>query len=266
MNDRLTKFYGIFPDYLFNQADVDHHDLDQFHFRSNGIFLNEPSFLAQATAIGILIEILEFGRTRYLAIIGIGLALSYGGTGLILLAVFLPMVALRHGRAGLSVLLFVIFALGLIGTGMIDQSFFFSRVGELQAIGSSGFSRFIAPFWLVAQQFQTESWQELLLGHGPGTIKFIVAKDWYTGDFAVTWLRLFDEYGIIGLFILSFFFASCFRRSRCPGLVIAAIMFAWLFLQGFFIIMIPLCTLSRFELRRIHRDRADQHQSSPAGC
>jgi hypothetical protein len=262
--DRFTNFYGIFPDFLLGRAQVDHHEFDGGSFRSNGLFLAEPSFLSQMTALGILIEILEFRRPRYLFMIMLGFLLSYSGTGLILLLVFLPLAALSHGRAGVSALLVILFALGLVATGIIDPSAFTSRVGEFGDAGTSGFSRFVAPFWLAAQQFQTESLQALLLGHGPGTAKVIVAEAWYTGDFAETWIKIFDEYGIIGSFILCCFLASCLRRSRCPPLVIAAIIFAWIFLQGLMTIAIALCTLNGPGPRHGRKDQLNQSQSALA--
>jgi hypothetical protein len=247
VNERLTKFDGLLPEFLLGRAQVDQQniEIDWSHFMSNGIFLAEPSFFSQVTALGILIEILVFGRPRYLLIMIVGFLLSYSGTGSILLAVFLPLVALRHGRAGISALLVVLFAASLVATGIINLSAFSSRVGEFEDTQASGFSRFVAPYRLAAEQFQTESAQELLLGHGPGTAKVIAAKAWYTGGFAQTWVKIFDDYGIIGSFILCCFLACCLRKSSCPGLVIAAIIVAWIFLQGLMTIIIPLCTLHR---------------------
>jgi hypothetical protein len=140
VNDKLTKFFGIFPDSLLARAQVDQQniDTDWVRFRSNGIFLGEPSFLSQMTALGILIEILEFGRPKYLLVIMLGFLLSYSGTGLILLSLFLPVASLRHGKSGLSALLVVLFALGLVSTGVIDLSGFSSRAGEFGDTGSSG--------------------------------------------------------------------------------------------------------------------------------
>src|SRR5262249_55814767 len=151
-----------------------------------------------------------------------------------------------HGRAGLSALFVVLFALGLVATGIIDLSAFTSRVGEFEDTQASGFSRFVAPFWLAAEQFQTGSWAGLLIGSGPGTGKIFSSAGenvWFTGGFVASWIKIFYEYGLIGSFIFCCFMASCFRRLRCPGLVVAAIIFAYVFLQGSMTIAIPLCTL-----------------------
>jgi hypothetical protein len=251
-NDRLTHFYGIFPDVLFGVAQVDRYPPS--YFRSNGIFLSEASILSQIAALGLLVEFLEFGRRRYLCIIAVGLLLAYSGTGLMLLLLFLPLASVRHRRAGLSALFVVVFALGLGAAGLIDISAFTSRVGEFEDTQTSGFSRFVAPFWLAAEQFQTGSWAGLLLGSGPGTGKFFSNAPenvGFTGGFVASWLKIFYEYGLIGFVIFCCFLASCFRRSRCPRLVVAAIIFAYVFLQGSMTIAIPLCTLHRRERKRI---------------
>jgi hypothetical protein len=243
-NDRLTHFYGIFPNFLFGSALVDRNDFGPpTHFRSNGIFLTEASFLSQMTALGILIEVLEFRRPRYLLVLALGFLLAYSGTGLMILLVFLPLTGLREGRAGLSALFVVIFALGLVATGIIDLSAFSGRISEFEDTRTSGFSRFISPFWLAAKQFDTASLQALLVGSGPGTAKTFGDPRYPSGSLA-TWFKLFYEYGIIGSFIFWCFLASCLRGSRCPGLVIGAIIFAYMFLQGMMTITIPLCALS----------------------
>src|SRR5258708_2748771 len=202
----LVNFYGILPDFLFGVEragalnTIRMLEGSSSLIKSNGIFLTEPSFLSQFTALGILIEILEFRRPRYLLVMALGFLVAYSGTGLVLLLLFLPLAGLRHGKAGLSALLVAMFALGLFATGIVDPSVFLSRVGEIEDTRTSGFARFVSPFWLAAKQFNTVSVQALLLGSGPGTVK-ILADTWYAGGFAATWIKILYEYGIIGSFI-----------------------------------------------------------------
>ena len=261
--DRLTHFYGLIPDFLLGPVQANGPPLT--YFRSNGIFLAEPATLSQLTALGILIEVLEFRRLSYLLVLALGFLLSYSGTGLMLLILFLPLAGLRHDRAASPALLVVIFALGLFATGIIDVSVFTSRANEVQNRGTSGFGRLVAPFYLAAEHFDIEALQALLLGSGPGTVKIFVstwANTLYTGNFAATWLKVLHEYGVIGSFIFGCFFACCLRRSRCPGLVTAAVLFAWVFLQGSMTITIALCTLSGPEPRRARSDGSTEYQPS----
>jgi hypothetical protein len=265
----LISFYGIVPDVLTEDPSTDWGGINRSFgngiIKGTGLFLTEPSALSQIAALGILIEVLEFQRPRSLLVMTLGFAVAYSGTGLMLLLIFLPLAGLRYGRAGLSALLVVVFIVGLLATGIIDLSAFTSRADEFNARGSSAFGRFVSPLYLTAKQFDIGSLQTLLIGSGPGTAKTF-GDTWNGGGSQANWFKLFYEYGIIGYFIFICFLASCLRRSRCPGLVIAAIIFAFLFLNGSLTIIIPLCTLNGPEPRRGRiRDSSQYEPSLVAG-
>jgi hypothetical protein len=191
----------------------------------------------------------------------LGFLVAYSGTGVMLLLLFLPLAGLRERRAGLSALFVVICMLGFFAIGIIDLSVFTSRVGEFEDTHqSSGFVRFVAPFWLTAKHFHTGSFGAWLVGSGPGTVKAF-GDLWYSTAI-VNWFKVIYEYGIIGSFAFVCFLACCFRRSRCPGLVTAALVFAWVFLQGSMTIAIALCTLNGPEPRRGRTDEASRYGPS----
>jgi hypothetical protein len=269
----IVRFYGLFPEYLFASYNMGGANTiipikqGTSLIKSNGIFLTEPSTFSQITALGILIEVLEFRRAGYLLVLALGFLVSYSGTGLMILLLFLPLAGLVHGRAGLAALVVIIFALGLFVTGIIDVSIFFSRVGEFENTTTSGFQRFIAPFWMAAENLDTASLPALLLGSGPGTLKDFASHLRY-GSTTGTWIKLFYEYGLIGLFVFVCFFASCFRRSKCPRLVLGAILFSYVLLGGlllntpFLIMVMALCTLNGPEPRRNRSDTTSQYRPS----
>jgi hypothetical protein len=267
---KLIMFYGIVPDFLleffYRGGENTIIPLPGFLIKSNGLFLSEPSTLSQVTAFGILIEILEFRRPRYLLAMVSGFLLAYSGTGLMILLVFLPLAGLRNHRAGLAALAAVTVAFGLIVTGIIDLSVFLGRAGEFEDTHASGFLRFVAPFHLAARQFDTAYLQALLFGSGPGTAKNFNGTVWYSA-FTTTWFKLFIEYGIIGSSIILCFVASCLRRSRCPGVMCAAFACTYVFVMGslstwFMTVVVVLCTLHAPEPRpgRI----VDPRRSEPA--
>ena len=260
---KLINFYGIVPDFLTGDPYDFWHSTRNFGsiIKSTGLFFKEPSHLSQITALGILIEVLEFGRPRYLLVMALGFLVAYSGTGSLLLMIFLPLAGLRHGKAGLSALLVVMSILGLIATGIIDLSAFTNRIGEFEERGSSAFIRFVSPFLLAGKHFDTASLQALLIGSGPGTAKTF-DEAWNGGGQQVGWFKLFYEYGIIGTFVFVCFSAACLRRSRCPGIVIAAMIFGFLFLQMLITITIALCTLSGPEPRRRRIDEASRYRPS----
>jgi hypothetical protein len=266
---KLIMFYGMVPDFLFGlfYAGGENTIHPLFYgssiLKSNGIFLQEPSIFSQITALGILIEVLKFRRPRYLLVMTLGFLVAYSGTGLALLLLFLPLAGLRHGRAGFSALFVAMFALGLFATGIIDFSAFTSRVGEFQDPRASAFARFVAPLLLAARQFDTGSLQALLVGNGPGTEKNF--HDVWYGAASEGWYKLFLDYGMIGSFIFGCFLASCLRRSRCPGLVLAALIVTCLFSVDFVstpyvTILIVLCTLNGPEAPQSRIDKASGSQ------
>ena len=261
---KLIMFFGILPDVLFGplrgeMMNTIHPIEGSFLLKSNGLFLAEPSNLSQVTALGILIEVLEFRRPRYLSIMVLGFLTAYSGVGMMILLIFLPLAALRDGRAGLSVLLVVASSAGVFATGLIDSNVFLSRVIEFENTRASGFARFISPLWLTVMHFDTASLQALLVGKGPGTARELASiTRWWAAN-PSSWLKWLYEYGIIGSFLFVCLCASCLRRSRCPGLVLAALILIEVFAAGFLTtwfltIVITLCTLQSAEPRRVRAD------------
>jgi hypothetical protein len=276
---KIIMFYNIFPAFLlplppiFDPSTVSGaNTIIPLHtgsslIKSNGIFLSEPSVLSQVTALGILIEIMEFDRPRYLFGMTLAFLLSYSGTGLITLLLFLPFASLRHGRAGLSALIVAIFALGCIAVGIIDLSVFLDRIGEFQNPVASGSLRFVSPLWLAAKYFDTASLQALLVGSGPGTAKTF-GDTWYAAT-TPTWFKLIYEYGIIGSFIFVCLLASCLRKSRCPRSLLAGLIVMLVLGNGgsfinptFLTFVIVLCMLNGPDLWRGRINEPVQHQSS----
>jgi hypothetical protein len=262
----LVQFFGIIPDFLLASYNIGGVNTiipiteGSSLIKSNGIFLTEPSTLSQLTALAILIEILEFRRPRYLFLLVFGYLLSYSGTGLMTLLLCLPFTGLVHRRALYYGLLGIMVVFGLWVSGIVDLSIFVSRMGEFEDTRASGFVRFVAPFWVAADYLNLASLRALLLGNGPGTTANFLAGIWYSGGLTGTWIKLLYEYGLIGAFVFILFLASCCRRTLCPGLVLMAFLFNYVFLGGnilstpFLIVMIVLITLSGPEHQR---DRAD---------
>jgi hypothetical protein len=250
----IIRFFGILPDFLFASQNLHRANTiipitaGSRLIKSNGIFLTEPSTMSQMAALGILIEVLEFRRPRYLLALALGLLLSYSGTGISILLLFLPLAGLVKRRAQIPVLLVSLSVFALLATGVIDLSIFSSRVGEFEDPRKSGFQRFIASFWMAAEHFDTASLPVLLRGAGPGAMDSFTPRAFYVPS-GGTWFKLFYEYGLIGAFVFTCFLGSCFRRSRCPKLVIAALIYYFVFTGNlllttpFLILTIVLCTL-----------------------
>jgi hypothetical protein len=235
--------------------------------KSNGLFLVEPSAMSQVAALGIMIEVIEFRRPRYMLLLTLGLLLAYSGSGIVMLLLGLPLSALVNRRAQLPTLLVSVLAFGLLVTGIVDLPSFTDRIGEFEDTRASGFVRFVSPFWMAEEHFGVASLPEWLRGKGPSSEDAFIPGTVYIASSA-TWFRLIYEYGLIGTLIFACFLGSCFRRSRCPKPLMASLMFLYVFNSNnlhctwLVIIMVVLCTLSGPEPRRRRIDEINQAPSS----
>jgi hypothetical protein len=274
---KLMMFFGIFPDSVLPLNGEGGRGGDNTLgalsaaggvLKSNGIFLGEASEMSQIAAFGILIEILEFRRPRYLIILTLGFLLAYSGTGVTILLVSLPLAFLADRKAQPPLMLIGLFAFGLLAAGVINISTFTSRIGEFQDTRSSGFTRFVSSFWIAAEYFPTASLLQLLLGNGPGEGPAAHLGNLIYEGAANCWLNWIYLYGLIGAFLFTCFMASCFKRSRCPKPLIVALIYQYLFTGGAVagavtqIIMVVLCTLNGPEPRRGRIDEPGQYRSS----
>jgi hypothetical protein len=267
---KLIIFYGIVPDFLLTSLNNGANTIGTIAgsslIKSNGMFLAEPSTMSQMAALGILIEVLEFRRPRYLVVLTLGLLLAYSGTGITILLLSLPLAVLVNRRAQLPAMLVSLFAFGLLASGIIDLSAFTSRVGEFEDTHASGFIRFVSPVWIAADYFGTASLPELLHGHGPGGLGFFSRPFYHVS--ANTWFSLLYYYGLVGAFVFTWFLGSCFRRSRCPKPLIVGLIYHYLFTSNNFlctpllIIMVVLCTLSGPAPRRGRIDESGKYRPS----
>lgn len=179
-------------------------------YKSNGLFLAEPSFYSQLIALSMIIEIYFFKRYPRLLILTPALFLSFSGTGLILLAIgIIPLLfTLKFKKLFIPSLILVIVISLLSATGFL--SYITSRISEFQSPSSSGFIRFISPF-IIFKQFFNENINHLnfWFGLGPGASEDYL---WNTTTQLNPPIKLLTEYGILGsLFFvyLAYIFFSC---------------------------------------------------------
>lgn len=200
--------------------------------KSTGLWLLEPSLLSQLMAVAIIVECAWFRRPLVLAGLALGLALAFSGTGLLLLAVFLPILLVASGQggklvAGLGLLAFAVW----LAADTFPVDYFIGRLGEFGNPQASASMRFFGPFWAMADVFAGRP-ELLLTGVGPGGMADAV---WHF-DYAVqdsSWLKLIVEYGLIGGVPFAIFYGYCLFAG-CPDRRLAfALLFQVLFLGGF---------------------------------
>lgn len=229
----LFTFRGHLPDtYLaLEYNDVDPVGYLPGLYKSNGFFLPEASIFSQLMALAAIVELLFFRLSYRLVLIGAALFLSFSGTGAILCIVFVPLLLLRRGNA-LPFLFGAGLAVVLLGFGL-DRflSPFTERIGEFNSTYSSGFARFLSPFYLF-DDFLFTSIHNMLFGLGPGAIDTFF-NNFYIEVHDPTWGKLFLEYGLVGTVPFAGFIACCFFADSPARWLSSALFFAYLLLGGY---------------------------------
>lgn len=202
--------------------------------KANGVVFLEPSFFSQFLALSLVIELLHRKRARRLALILAGMIVSYSGTGLSLAVLFSAWILLRQGNFRLVMLACATLIILVIGGEAFNLSIFFDRIGEFGSRESSGFARFISPFYLISD-FLISSPKNFLFGLGPGSIlagvSLAASYDYLAHD--ATWIKLLFEYGAIGSLLLLGYMALALFAGARDRILAGAILYLFLFLGGY---------------------------------
>lgn len=204
--------------------------------KSNGVFFLEPSFFSQFLALAILVETLRARRLLRLALYVAAMMVSYSGTGIILLILFLPGILMKRGSAGILAAGAALIGILAMFGGVIDLDALTNRIGEFSSTESSGFARFISPYYLI-RDFLVDSPTDLIFGLGPGSIERVekAASSHAYLAHDPSWIKLVLEYGVISAIVfLTFIFTVLFQGSRNRTLS-WAVLFLYLFLGGYFL-------------------------------
>jgi len=230
---QLFTFEGLLPDAILSKGwnttipMVD----GQAVFKANGFFLLEPSHFSQLMALALIVELLFFRLTWRVAVLAVALGLAFSGTGLAMLGLFGPLLLVRRGHAA-PVLAAVALCIALaLFAGDLGLGSLFQRVGEFDDSYSSGFARFLSPFYLF-EDFQLSSLAATLFGLGPGSIdNFFNALRYTVHD--PTWGKLFFEYGVVGFVPLMGYVGYCLFAHARSGWLSAALFFQYFLLGGY---------------------------------
>jgi hypothetical protein len=223
-------------------------------YKSNGFFLVEPSVASQFLAIGIIIEVLFFRRWLYLVAFGLALVLTLSGTGTLVLATFVLTVALRLGWKGVALAaVCIVFTAVLAGVVMLTfpavADIAVGRLNEFTTIGTSGFIRFVTPFWLI-NDVMREYPSAALFGIGAGTSERLTLPYHYAVN---TPVKIAVEYGFPVLILYFSLFLSGRRTKRQSALVppvFVLLMIAGAYQQFapvMFLMVLLICTVSLTE-------------------
>jgi tetratricopeptide (TPR) repeat protein len=216
----LADFNLIIP--LYDNASL---------YKSNGLFFLEPSLFSQFLAIAAIIELLYFHNRIRLVLIVSAMFVSFSGTGLSLLALFGPMAILaKRDWKSLGLGLVGVAVLALFG-GYIQVDAFLNRASEFSNPHSSGFARFISPFWILCD-YMMQTTGGILFGFGPGSLSQVMHSTGYLAH-DPSWFKMMFEYGALGMVAFFIFFLTTLYQ-RCPDRLLAtALLYQFLFLGGY---------------------------------
>jgi hypothetical protein len=141
---------------------------------------------------------------------------------------------MKRSSAGLVVTGFVLVAALVLFSGVIDLEALVDRVGEFSSTESSGFARFISPYFLM-RDFLIVSPGKLLFGLGPGAIEGVEQKATSLAYLAhdPTWIKLVLEYGLVAATIFMIFVAAALFQGTRNRIMSWSILCLYLFLGGY---------------------------------
>jgi hypothetical protein len=190
-------------------------------YRANGVFMLEPSFFSQILAVGIVAELCTSARISRLAIFAIALIVSYSGTGIMVLAICLPLCLVGQRRWGL-ILLGILALAAVVGLHeFMHAGRLISRVAEFSSSQSSGYSRFVGGFYLFDEFLWHDPWRTLF-GFGAGSFTNYAARAHY-GAAEMALFKVVFEFGLVGAVAYFGFLFCCLYYSRAPRLVTLAV-------------------------------------------
>ena len=196
-------------------------------FKANGVFMLEPSIFSQLTAIGLMAELCGKSRLLRLPVYAAALIASYSGTGILILAVTLPMYGLLYRRWQLVLPAMVAIPLLVIFAEPLHLDFLVNRTSEFNNTGSSGFARFVGWRELFADRLWNSP-THALFGNGAGS--FLTESVGYSAA-QMSYSKIIFEFGVLGAVLYFAFIFYCMLSSRAPVVVRVAVLVCY-FLNG----------------------------------
>jgi hypothetical protein len=202
--------------------------------KSNGVIFLEPSFCSQFLALAIIAQLATGGKRWRIPVYVGGILATISGTGLLLLAFGLTVLAWRRGALWsfgvLAATLVAIAAVAVTPAGKL----FAERAQEARESQSSVSLRFTDPFERAFRDIG-RGWSAPFVGHGPGFVEREATVYQERTDLALAFPpvpKLATEYGVFAALAFTAFMIAAFW-SRTPEKTIAAsLVFMHLTLSG----------------------------------
>lgn len=198
-------------------------------YRANGIFMQEPSFFSQFLAIAVLVELMGPARLWRVALYGAAILASYSGTGLVVLAVCMPVLILASRRWSLMVAIAIVLLLLFLAAPYLHIDHLIARIGEFGSERSSAYERFVGGFRIFEASVGADPWK-MLFGYGAGSYRDLVhGLNHPAAEMAL--FKIVVEYGLIGTLLYFGFVLFCIFSARGPFVLRLALAVS-LFMNG----------------------------------
>lgn len=188
--------------------------------KANAFVFLEPSFLCQYLAVALVIALLIRAPAWQPAVLGLGMASTLSGTGIILLVVSVAlMVIVAPNRIRPAYVL-----AGAVGLAIVfatpAATILLDRKDETSQEGSSGYIRFVQPYTEVLAGLAKHV-SRLFVGAGPGSSDRLLTSFRSGGDAVVYTIvpKLAFEYGLVAMVVfVAFLMVSVYRGPPLPVL------------------------------------------------
>lgn len=181
----------IFPGYNYLQP----FDYGSPYIKPNGVFFLEASFVSQFLAIALVVELVMFRRIWALGLFGVAMFASLAGSGLLILALAAPVLAMRAPPrlwlAGAALL--TVAGIGATALGWTEVTG--RRIAEFGTPGSSAYNRYVRPLQQMGELVQEP--ERVVVGHGAGR-----APIGDVGDDTLPVSKMAYEYGFVAMILL----------------------------------------------------------------
>lgn len=201
------------------------------HYKSNGVFIQEPSNMSQLLALGLIIEGVFYRRWKVIALFLFALAVTFSGTGIMVLMMVLPIFLLIRKRFLTLLFMIVLFVSAPVWAPYVGLERTVERATEFTSKRSSGYARFISPIVSIDNLLLTQGWQDITFGLGAGFMGDIgseVKTDYETAG--STWGKIVIEYGLIGALMYLVFMSYILMTTEKNFYIVFALVATFLFM------------------------------------
>jgi hypothetical protein len=226
----LSNIYRVLPDGLHQLGGYTYTAPYHGLIKANGYVFREASFLSMNMAFAIIMEAVYLRRRNVLLLLLIAMFLSFSGSGILVLisATFIP-----NSRKTLLVAVLAVVGVVILfqlSTKVPALALWTQRISEFQAVGSSGFSRYVAPFIVVLSHWIHDI-NNFLFGYGAGSYDRTVRPLSLLLGFEISGANLqktLYEYGAVGFVALDGLFFRRIYKCELRFPLKCAMIYMWL--------------------------------------